>query len=153
MPYKKKEDSRAADKRYREAHPDVMRARRKAEYARHKAYYLAHSKTYRKEHLMEIREMNRAWRAQFWPALRVEFLIAYGGKCACCGETQSLFLELDHILNNGAEHRRAVGNNQQVMLELKRSGWPKGEYQLLCCNCNRGKALNGGICPHQQKDQ
>ena len=31
---------------------------------------------------------------------------------------------------------------------LKRQGWPKDGYQLLCANCNQGRARNGGVCPH-----
>ena len=30
---------------------------------------------------------------------------------------------------------------------------PTGDYQLLCCNCNQGKARNGGVCPHHAKNQ
>src|ERR1700676_3436135 len=31
---------------------------------------------------------------------------AYGGKCECCGENEMLFLSVDHINCDGAEHRR-----------------------------------------------
>jgi hypothetical protein len=34
---------------------------------------------------------------------------------------------------------------------LKRLGWPKEKYRILCANCNHGRALNGGVCPHQQR--
>jgi hypothetical protein len=81
-------------------------------------------------------------------ALRAELIAAYGAACACCGEANPIFLDLDHIHNNGNAHRREVGNNTLVALELRRRGWPKDDYQLLCCNCNQGKARNGGVCPH-----
>ena len=35
---------------------------------------------------------------------------------------------------------------------LKRLGWPRDRYQLLCANCNFGKLMNGGVCPHQQME-
>lgn len=37
--------------------------------------------------------------------LKLEVLAGYGGKCICCGETHPAFLTVDHINNDGAEHR------------------------------------------------
>jgi hypothetical protein len=74
--------------------------------------------------------------------------IAYGGyKCACCGETEPMFLSIDHIANNGAEERRRV-QNKDFYRYLRNNGYPTG-YQVLCMNCNHGKHRNGGTCPHQ----
>lgn len=91
---------------------------------------------------------NAKWSRERNRALREELLAAYGAACACCGEKEAVFLDLDHVNNNGSAHRREVGNNTQVALELRRLGWPRGDFQLLCCNCNQGKARNGGVCPH-----
>lgn len=33
---------------------------------------------------------------------------------------------------------------------LKRAGYPPG-YQVLCFNCNCGRAKRGGVCPHKAK--
>lgn len=70
----------------------------------------------------------------------------YGGKCSCCNESEPLFLEIDHINNNGSEHRRKIGKNLYPW--IVRNGYP-GDLQLLCSNCNQGKKRNGGICPHK----
>lgn len=40
----------------------------------------------------------------------------------------------------------------QRFARLKRQGWPQDRYQLLCANCNFGKLMNGGVCPHQSKE-
>lgn len=77
----------------------------------------------------------------------------YGERCACCGEAQPLFLSIDHVANNGAEHRRSlkgqIGNGGSSFFDwLVRSGFPNG-FQTLCRNCNWGKHANGGTCPHQ----
>lgn len=77
---------------------------------------------------------------------------AYGGECACCGETRSAFLTIDHMNNDGAEHRRKMrpggrGCGGKIYTILKNEG-----YRLLCWNCNSGRAVNGGTCPHQEKD-
>jgi hypothetical protein len=73
---------------------------------------------------------------------------AYGGYiCACCGETEEMFLSLDHTNNDGAAHRKEV-DHRMIYKWMKRKGYPAG-FQVLCMNCNHGKARNGGICPHQ----
>jgi hypothetical protein len=73
---------------------------------------------------------------------------AYGGfRCACCGETEEAFLSIDHVNNDGAEHRRQV-DRRSMYKWLEKEGFPSG-YQVLCMNCNFGKARNGGVCPHE----
>lgn len=82
--------------------------------------------------------------------------MAYGGyKCACCGESEAKFLSIDHIFNNGAEHRREVrptakdnGVGVSILTWLKKHKYPAG-FQVLCMNCNFGKQVNKGICPHK----
>lgn len=76
-----------------------------------------------------------------------EAIQAYGGFCACCGETEIRFLQIDHIENNGAEHRRELRTNR-LDAWLKRNGYPEG-FQVLCANCNFAKHTNGGTCPHE----
>jgi hypothetical protein len=74
-------------------------------------------------------------------------LDALGDKCSCCGYGHPDFLSLDHILNDGAEHRRHL-NEQQIYRQAIREGWPKDKYQVLCMNCNFAKG-HFGECPHQ----
>ena len=77
---------------------------------------------------------------------------AYGGYvCACCGETEPLFLTLDHTENNGREHRLQIGNKggHRFYKWLEENNWPPG-LQVLCMNCNHGKYRNNGICPHKE---
>ena len=76
---------------------------------------------------------------------------AYGGyRCACCGETIEAFLSIDHVNNDGAHHRRLV-DRRKIYKWLARNGYPK-DFQVLCMNCNFGKARNGGICPHKSSE-
>jgi len=77
---------------------------------------------------------------------------AYGGRCACCGEDNPVFLSVDHINNDGNLHRKKGGGMGSSLYKwLIKRNFPKDNFQLLCHNCNRGKHLNGGICPHQQE--
>lgn len=108
---------------------------------------------YQRENRDKLYAYNASWQRKRNAILRAEMLAAYGAACSCCGEQEPIFLDLDHVENDGAKHRREVGNNTQVMLQLRSQGWPKGRFQLLCCNCNQGKARNGGVCPHHAKNQ
>jgi len=73
---------------------------------------------------------------------------AYGGKCQCCAEFVPQLLTLEHVEGDGARHRADVGRNAQAQLvDLKRRGWPKEGYTVLCFNCNIGKGT-GTSCPH-----
>lgn len=83
--------------------------------------------------------------------LKQRIIDEYGGKCNCCGESEPIFLSIDHIDNNGAAHRREVGN--KIYNWLEKHNYPKGNFQLLCFNCNFGKRVNGGICPHKTKEK
>ncbi len=81
----------------------------------------------------------------------------YGGKCLCCGEIGLLFLTIDHINENGAEHRRQIAPNFNSRVPggdhfyrwLEKNDFPDG-FQTLCYNCNIGKHKNSGLCPHKQ---
>lgn len=81
--------------------------------------------------------------------IKEETFSAYGGKCACCGESNFGFLTIDHPQNDGAKHRREAKCKTGISFcrWLRRRGFPK-KFQLLCWNCNCGKNGNGGICPH-----
>ncbi len=84
-------------------------------------------------------------------ALRSEMVAAYGGRCACpgCDVTEQAFLTVDHIENDGAEHRRNIGRfgGIQFYRYLRAQGFPRDRYQLLCWNCNLAKHIYGS-CPH-----
>lgn len=73
----------------------------------------------------------------------------YGGyQCACCGETEKRFLAIDHIMNNGGQHRRTMRKGS-IYRWLRDNNYPDG-FQILCMNCNWGKHVNNGVCPHQE---
>lgn len=72
----------------------------------------------------------------------------YGGyTCVCCGETQKEFLQIDHVNNDGAAHRREIGGSSRLYRWLKRNDFPPG-FQVLCRICNGAKG-HDGCCPHQ----
>lgn len=83
---------------------------------------------------------------------RLEALQAYGGEipqCVCCGEGTLLFLALDHINGGGHAQRKETGGGGFYNW-LRRHNYPAG-FRVLCHNCNLGRQLNGGTCPHQER--
>jgi len=77
---------------------------------------------------------------------RKAVIAAYGGKCVCCGEDHWQFLVLDHIDNDGKEHRKKIGQSQ-ICLWAEQHGYPP-VLQLFCQNCHLAKHYYGK-CPHQ----
>jgi hypothetical protein len=80
---------------------------------------------------------------------RQSVLVAYGGACVCCGCDIPEFLTIDHINGDGAKHREE-GPGNRIYRWLKKNGFPKNNFQLLCFNCNCAKGIYG-TCPHQKK--
>ena len=71
--------------------------------------------------------------------------------CVCCGEQRLEFLTLDHVKDDGASDRKLNGRaGWQLYRLLKTLGYPKG-FQTLCFNCNWGKRLGKGFCPHHPR--
>ena len=98
------------------------------------------------------RESVKEKKRKYKQKLKKEVMDAYGGKCNCCEETTLVFLTIDHIHNDGHEHRRklGVGGGTAFYCWLRKNNYPKG-FQVLCFNCNCGRSINGGICPHKVK--
>ena len=100
-----------------------------------------------------IRERHRDTTKRERQRVKDEVFAAYGGyRCACCPETEPLFMSLDHIHNDGAAERKRLGHGGSGIAfyrSLQRLGYPPG-YQVLCMNCNFGKRMNGGVCPHKK---
>ena len=117
---------------------------------------------YCKTYYSKNKEKKKIWSAERYQRLKDAVFSAYGGyRCACCGETEPLFLTIDHIENNGSEHRKEIFENSdqktgdyrqmtgvRTYRWLENNNFPAG-YQILCANCNQGKFRNGGICPHK----
>ena len=76
---------------------------------------------------------------------------AYGGKCVCCSESIIGFLTIDHI-NRKTFPSVAPRGGYHLYRWLILNGFPPG-VRIMCFNCNSGRALNNGICPHELERQ
>ncbi len=89
------------------------------------------------------RSKSRLWNKKSVARIRNEAYEHYGHSCAICGESREEFISIDHINNDGKEHRTKVGSRStySVLADLKRLGWPQGTIQFLCLNCNIRKQI------------
>jgi len=125
----------------------------KKEYRR--KWYLNHkeeNKVKSREWYRNNKEKGRQINLKSHRKIKLLVLQHYGGeipKCACCGEKEQMFLTIDHINDDGAEHRRKIkrGGGASFYYWLKLNNYPEG-FQVLCFNCNHAKSLYGK-CPHQ----
>lgn len=128
----------------------------------HKDYHdkdVEASRKRRREQARKYRANNREFvnsRSRYFSALyrdRDRDLIyeAYGNKCACCGEANPKFFTIDHVNNDGHIERKnkVYTSGSMFYRKIVRENFP-ANYQILCYNCNLGRARNGGICPHQE---
>lgn len=151
-----------ARRAYAAAHPDKIREYRRRRAAKYPERVAAQKRASNVRCRERVRRYHRAWEAKNREKLRVrnqeqrrrirlEAIAAYGGRCACCGESQTEFLTIDHVYNDGAVERRGDRRltGTKFYQRLKRLGWPKDRYQLLCFNCNCAKG-HFGMCPHQR---
>lgn len=137
---------------YRKTHPEFVKRqneRNKLYRASHKEQYNALAAKYRARDRDKINERQNKVRKQ----LKLQALNYYSfGKmcCACCGESTLQFLTIDHIDGGGTKGREYTGGGSGLHHWLKRNNYPIG-LQVLCFNCNCGRAVNGGQCPHKME--
>ena len=93
----------------------------------------------------------RARQRERYAERRNRCLAAYGNECACCTERRSVFLTIDHVNDDGADHRATLpfaGTAGVIYVWLIKNNFPSG-FQVLCHNCNYAKSQ--GTCPHQMR--
>lgn len=82
-------------------------------------------------------------RCQDW---REQCIMNYGGRCSCCGLSVQKYLQLDHVANDGADHRReltSAGRGGSLYRWAVANNFPD-RLQLLCANCHQAKTYFGG---------
>ena len=108
------------------------------------------SREYSRKNRIKSRAASKTWRE----GLKLKVINHYSSgklKCACCGEKEYMFLTVDHINNDGSKQRKMYsGGGHHNYRFIMKNGYPLG-YQILCYNCNCGRArMKDKICPHQK---
>lgn len=76
--------------------------------------------------------------------LRQLILDHYGHYCNNCKHVDDDVMSVDHVHNDGAEHRKTVRTPQALLKFIRDTNYPN-TFQILCCNCNWKKHVNGGV--------
>lgn len=71
--------------------------------------------------------------------------------CECCHEREYQFLAIDHVYPVGRKPKNGAPRSGPTLYRwLINNGFPDG-YRVLCHNCNLGRSINGGVCPHEER--
>jgi len=115
------------------------------------------SKEYRKNNVEQIRKNGNSeaaikCRERYRHRFRKNVLNKYGNKCACCGETESKFMSIDHVYGRkNKKYKKEPKSHNLLYLYLSKKNKRLSEYQLLCYNCNCAKGFYG-VCPHKLRE-
>lgn len=93
-------------------------------------------------------ESPKGVKARYWE-MRMAVFAHYGQFCQCCGETEPLFLAIDH--GPGAPSKKDNPEQNKVANLTKwvfDNGFPKG-FRIMCHNCNMAVRYDRE-CPHQR---
>lgn len=101
------------------------------------------------ENADKVREYRNKWQRENRRSSRLLVIEHYGGKCACCGESNEIFLAFDHVNGGGTQHIKELkGQNLTLVKWIIKNNFPEG-IQILCHNCNYAKHREGQ-CPHHE---
>ena len=82
---------------------------------------------------------------------RSKLLEEMGSACVCCDERDPMYLQIDHVFNDGHKDRKNIKRSLKIWDYLKIWNETPERLQLLCANCNHAKAKNGGIIYRPKK--
>ena len=101
------------------------------------------------KNIIEKRMRLNIWRKNHRILVKQEILARYGNVCNCCGISNPDVLTMDHIDDGGTKIRKENLSQRNIFEYLYRMDIDLKTFQILCFNCNFGKQVNGGICPHK----
>ena len=145
---------------YRKNNAEKIRVGKVEYYNENKPRIQAGYKKWQNENREHVRKYQRDWgrnnvdkkrgyARKALGLLKAKVFNHYGPFCACCGEDIPQFLTIDHVNNDGAAHRRDSWHGSKIYQYIVENDYPD-TFQVLCMNCNFGKYMNGGVCPHEE---
>jgi hypothetical protein len=127
------------------SHKESASATAKRSYQKHRTKRIAARNRYLEQNVDKVDAQRRVYHSE----LKAEVLSHYGpeGKLQCswsgCEVTDIDMLSLDHVNNDGAQHRKSLGlksTGRTVWVAVRKAGFPEG-YQTLCMNHQFKKEL------------
>lgn len=123
----------ATKRRYYLKHRDEIRAKQRV---RGKAYYYRHHERIKAKSCIKAK--------LYYKLQRLEVIDKLSGGtniCANCGHSDIDVLFVDHVDNNGSQHRKGMRKNGVAIFGwLIKNKYPSG-FQVLCANCNWKKEI------------
>jgi len=147
MPFKDPKKQRDYYREYKERTKEEKHAIRLEIQRRHRAKIKSDPEWYARE--LEKNRIRMRILGLKRKAMVLEHYSAGDPVCACCGEKEFGFLTVDHVNGGGTAQRSETGGGWSFYRWLIKNDFPDG-YQILCYNCNCGRAANNGICPHKE---
>ena len=95
----------------------------------------------------ECRTANSRYQAKLYDDLKDKVMRMYGEECYCCGESNKLFLTIEHLGNWGKNHRKASGGGTAMLKDILSWDYSPDYIAIACYNCNMAARYNGK-CPH-----
>ncbi len=160
------------NKKYREIHAEEIKLKAKEYHKRNKERENEYAKEYRKNHPEKMKEYYQKNREKILEKNRNQYQKTkevikqkevdrrlkvynhysnYDIKCICCGERHLDFLSVDHINNDGYEHRKRGLSSNTLIQWIIKNNFPSG-FQISCMNCNHGRSRSPErICVHQKE--
>lgn len=131
---------------YRKSVPEIINKIQKKSAKKRMTKIVLVTKKWRHNNKDKMRLYNRS-RTVKYKVWAIMYYSMGTGKCKCCGEDNILFLTIDHPNNNGKQHRKITGQGANMYTWLHSNKYPPG-FDVLCFNCNCGRSVNSGTCPH-----
>lgn len=100
-----------------------------------KRYMPSYMKVYKPSHINAFRryDSDRYYR------VKSGAIALLGGKCGLCWESESEFLTIDHVNNDGNVERSKL-HHKQIFARIMNGSVDLKRYRVLCRNCNSGLA-------------
>ena len=140
-----------SDREYRLRNIDRIRERQRLYNIKNKERIKLRTHNYHVKHreqlLHDMKIRGKIWYDNLWSTVFSHYSKGVP-HCVCCGEMDREFLQMDHIEGKKKWNHDLSYGGHKLYQWIVNNNFPSG-FQVLCANCNFGKKMNNGTCPHK----